>query len=166
MEVVFRTVEPCDYGSTREVVDAAFRPEDVVTFLDALRADGCILGEWLAEDSSGPIGLIVFSRVWVERKNGDRLGGAMLTPLAVRPDRQRLGIGGRLMDYALRALQASGETLFFVLGHPDYYPRAGFSSVLAENVTSRWSGNPAFMARATLVPEGTLILPSVIADPH
>ena len=66
MEVVFRTVEPCDYGSTREVVDAAFRPEDVVTFLDALRADGCILGEWLAEDSSGPIGLIVFSRVWVE----------------------------------------------------------------------------------------------------
>ena len=166
MEVVFRTVEPRDYGSTREVVDAAVRPEDVVTFLDALRADGCILGEWLAEDSSGPIGLIVFSRVWVERKNGDRLGGAMLTPLAVLPDRQRLGIGGRLMDYALRELEASGETLFFVLGHPDYYPRAGFSSALAENVTSRWSGNPAFMARAMFVPEGTLILPSVIADAH
>ena len=166
MEIVFRTVEPCDYGSTREVVDAAFRPEDVVTFLDALRADGCILGEWLAEDSSGPIGLIVFSRVWLERKNGDRLGGAMLTPLAVRPDRQRLGIGERLMSYALKALQASGETLFFVLGHPDYYPRAGFSSALAENVTSRWSGNPAFMARAMFVPEGTLILPSAIADAH
>jgi hypothetical protein len=31
MELVFRTVEPCDYGPTREVVDAAFKPEDVVS---------------------------------------------------------------------------------------------------------------------------------------
>src|SRR5437762_14187863 len=98
MDVRFRSAGLDDRASTREVVDAAFRPEDVVTFLDALRADGCILGEWLAEDSSGPIGLIVFSRVWLERKNGGRLGSALLTPLAVRPDRQRLGIGGRLMD--------------------------------------------------------------------
>ncbi len=166
MKVVFRTVGPHDHASTRQVVDAAFRPEDVVTFLDALRADGCILGEWLAEDPSGPIGLIVFSRVWVAQQNGKRFDGAMLTPLAVRPDRQRRGIGGRLMDHALKSLEARGETLFFVLGHPGYYPRAGFSSTLAETVRSPWSGNPAFMARGTLVPEGRLVLPSVIADAH
>ena len=166
MELVFRTVGSHDHASTRQVVDAAFKPEDVVTFLDALRNDGCILGEWLAEDASGPVGLIVFSRVWVEQKSGARLDGAILTPLAVRPDRQRLGIGGRLMDYALKLLEARGETLFFVLGHPGYYPRAGFSSALAETVTSPWSGNPAFMAKGIFVPKGRLVLPPVIAHAH
>jgi putative acetyltransferase len=166
LDIGFRLAGHHDYASTREVVDAAFRPEDVATFLDALRADGCILGEWLAEDSSGPVGLIVFSRVWVEQPNGDRLAGAILTPLAVRPDRQRLGIGGRLMDHALKSLEARGEALFFVLGHPGYYPRAGFRSALAETVTSQWSGNPAFMAKGMFVPKGRLVLPSVIADAH
>ena len=166
MKVGFRSVGPGDHASTREVVDAAFRPEDVVTFLDALRADSCILGEWLAEDASGPVGHIVFSRVWVEQTNGIRLAAAILTPLAVRPDRQRFGVGTRLMDHALKSLEAHGETLFFVLGHPSYYPRAGFRSVAPDTVTSPWLGNPAFMARAILLPEGQLVLPSVIADAH
>jgi putative acetyltransferase len=166
MTVVFRVAGPNDNTSTRQVVHAAFRDEDVATFLDALRADGCIIGEWLAEDSSGPIALIVFSRVWVERQDGERFRAAMLTPLAVRPDRQGLGIGSELMDYALRSLEAGGETLFFVLGHPSYYPRAGFSSTLAKTVRSPWSGNPAFMARGAPIPEGRLLLPSVIADAH
>jgi putative acetyltransferase len=163
MEFVLRAVEPRDRAATRRVVDAAFRPEDVVTFLDALRADGCILGEWLAQDSTGPVGLIVFSRVWVEYQSGTRSNAAMLTPLAIRPDRQRLGIGRRLTNHALQALEVRGETLFLVLGHPDYYPRFGFSAHAAEAIASPWSGNPAFMARGAIVPEGRLVLPSVIA---
>jgi putative acetyltransferase len=166
MDVRFRSAGLDDRASTRQVVDAAFRPEDVVTFLDALRADACVLGEWLAEDSSGPIGLVVFSRVWVEKQNGDRLKAALLSPLAVRPDRQRLGIGGGLMEHSLKSLEARGETLFFVLGHPGYYPRAGFQSAAAETVASPWSGNPAFMVRGMTIPPGRLILPKVIADAH
>jgi putative acetyltransferase len=166
MEVRFRAVDTHDIIPTRPIVEAAFRPEDVVTFLDALRADDCILGEWLAEDSSGPVGLIVFSRVWVEQQNGDRVKGAMLTPLAVRPDRQRQGIGLRLMDHALRSLEARGETLFLVLGHPGYYAKAGFRSAAAEAIASPWPGNPAFMVRGTSTPPGRLVLPAVIADAH
>ena len=164
MEIVFRAVDPRDHAATRQVVDAAFQREDVVTFLDALRADGCVLGEWLAEDATGPVGLIAFSRVWLDQRSDHRLPGAMLTPLAVRPDRRRLGIGTRLMVHSLEALEANGETLFFVLGHPSYYPRAGFRSELAERVESLWLRNPAFMARANFVPSGRLILPSVIAN--
>src|SRR5262245_58455641 len=99
MEVWFRRVDTRDQAATRKVVDDAFRAkgaENTAAFLDALRADGCILGEWLAEDASGPVGHIVFSRVWLEQRNRDRLSAAMLTPLAVRPDRQRAGIGTRL----------------------------------------------------------------------
>ena len=168
-EVGFRRVEIHDYASTRRLVDDAFRcsgSEDTAMFLDALRTDGCILGEWLAEDSSGPVGHIVFSRVWLECPNGSRLDAAMLTPLAVRLDRQRLGIGVRLMEYALRVLESQGETLFFVLGHPNYYPRAGFRSDWTAGVESPWPGNPAFMVRGTSVPQGRLVMPSVIADAH
>lgn len=153
-----------DHASTRRVVDQAFRPEDVVTFLDALRADGCILDEWIAEDESGLLGHIVFSRAWVEQQNGERLPAANLTPLAVRPDRQRSGVGTALMDFAIKELEARGETLFLVLGHPDYYPRAGFRADLAAKVENPWPGNPAFMARAEVAPEGKLILPQPIID--
>lgn len=166
MRIELRAVEHRDLASTRKLVDDAFRPEDVVTFLDALRADGCILGEWLAEDLSGPLGHIVFSRAFVELPKGERAKAAMLTPLAVRPDRQRVGIGTRLMGFALKALEARGEGLFFVLGHPEYYPRVGFCSAAASRVASRWSGKPAFMARGVFVPEGRLVLPAVIADAH
>lgn len=166
MDVRFRGVEAQDHVPTRKVVDAAFQPEDVVTFLDALRADGCILGEWLAEDLGGTIGHIAFSRAYVEQQAGARLAAAFLTPLAVRPDRQRRGIGGRLMDHALRTLESRGESLFFVIGHPTYYPRAGFRSVTTELIESPWAGNPAFMMRSTSIPEGRLVLPSVIADAH
>jgi putative acetyltransferase len=168
MEVQFRRVDNRDYASTRKLVDHAFRSEgsEVATFLDSLRADGCILGEWLAEDFSGPIGHIVFSRVWLEQKDGNRLEAAMLTPLAVRPDHQRLGVGTQLMEYALRELELRGETLFFVLGHRDYYPRVGFRSASAAGVESPWPGNPAFMVRGRSVPEGRLVMPAVIADAH
>jgi putative acetyltransferase len=145
-------------------VDAAFRPEDIATFLDALRADGCILGEWLAEEGDEPLAHIVFSRVWVERLDGVRQEAAMLTPLAVRPDRQRQGLGLILMTHALAMLEKRGEHLFFVLGHPAYSPRAGFQSAAARTVLSPWQGKTAFVVRGASVPAGRLVMPSVIAD--
>ncbi len=41
-------------------------------------------------------------------------------------DRQRQGIGGRLIETGLRLLEESGVDLVFVLGYPDYYSRFGF----------------------------------------
>ena len=90
----------------------------------------------------------------------------MLTPLAVRPDRQRRGTGTRLMHHALKELESRGETLFFVLGHPNYYPRVGFRPASVAGIESPWLGNPAFMVRGTTVPAGRLVMPSVIADAH
>ena len=169
MQITFRKALLADYPATRKLVYEVFKdqePEETVAFLDALRDDGCILGEWHAEDASGAIAHIVFSRVWVEQKDGSRITGAMLTPLAVRPDRQRAGLGSTLMEVALEALEAAGETLFFVLGYPGYYPRAGFRFALAASVQSPWDKEPAFMARGSTVPAGKLILPKSIAEAH
>ncbi len=162
MELSYRAAEDNDLRSTRGLVEQAFRPEDVASFLDGLRADGCILGEWLAEDETGVVGHIVFSRVWVEREDGGRVKTALLTPLAVRPDRQRSGIGQRLMAFALEALEGQGEVLFFVLDHPEYYPKAGFQSDLGARIDNPWPGNPAFMARGDVPLEGRLIISAAL----
>src|SRR5258708_32229990 len=108
MEVRFRRVDSPDHASTRKLVYDAFRStgsEETAAFLDALRAEGCILGEWLSEDPSGPLGHIVFSRVWLEQPNGDRLKAAMLTPPPVPPDRQPPGTGLRPVDHALKEME-------------------------------------------------------------
>jgi predicted N-acetyltransferase YhbS len=51
----------------------------------------------------------------------------ILAPLAVVPGAQGRGIGKKLILEGLRQLEKSGVDLVFVLGHPDYYPRAGFT---------------------------------------
>jgi len=166
MALQFRAVDPSDHAVTREIVDAAFAPEDVAGFLDALRARGCLIGEWLAEDESGVAGHIAFSRAHLETPDGARLPAAFLTPLGVRPDRQRQGVGRALLRHALDQLERRGETLFFVVGHPTYYPKAGFRRVAFDEVASPWTGSPAFMMRCSFAPRGRLIAPPVIRDAH
>jgi len=51
----------------------------------------------------------------------------LLAPLAVLPEVQKKGVGGKLIKAGLRQLKDAGVTLVFVLGHPDYYPRSGFT---------------------------------------
>jgi putative acetyltransferase len=50
----------------------------------------------------------------------------ILAPLAIVPDAQKQGIGGKLIEKGLELLSKSGIDLVFVLGHPEYYPRYGF----------------------------------------
>lgn len=161
----FRAVDPCDHALIREIVDAAFAPEDVAGFLDALRVAGCLIGEWLAEDESGVIGFTAFSRAHLEAFDGERLPAAFLTPLAVRPDRQRQGVGLALLRHALGELEQRGESLFFVIGHATYYPQVEFRTVGFDEVTSPWTGSPAFMMRGN-APCGRLLAPPVIRDAH
>lgn len=52
----------------------------------------------------------------------------LLAPLAVLPDAQNKGVGSELIKEGLRQLRDSGVALVFVLGHPEYYPRCGFTT--------------------------------------
>ena len=70
---------------------------------------------------------------------------AGLGPMGVHPDHQRKGIGRLLIKAAIRFLKEKTKyPLFFVLGHPEFYPRFGFSSAMARHFTAPWSG-PSFM---------------------
>jgi len=51
----------------------------------------------------------------------------ILAPLAIIPSEQKKGIGEKLINEGIRQLKERGTELVFVLGHPAYYPRCGFS---------------------------------------
>ena len=46
--------------------------------------------------------------------------------MSVRPDRQRIGVGTRLIRDALGRAEEAGELAVMVEGIPAYYPRFGF----------------------------------------
>lgn len=91
--------------------------------LDGLRdTDGLVLS-LVAAAPGGLIGQIAASEV---RLDG-RPGWAGIGPVAVRPDRQRQGIGSALMRAALARLEAAGFDGVVLVGDPGYYGRFGFA---------------------------------------
>ncbi|NIV15430.1 MAG: GNAT family N-acetyltransferase, partial [Aliifodinibius sp.] len=49
-----------------------------------------------------------------------------LAPMAVLPQYQKKGIGGKLVKAGLKECKKLGFDVVVVLGHPEYYPRFGF----------------------------------------
>src|SRR5207244_11666519 len=83
----------------------------------------------LGEDSSGVIAHLMLS--WVGVEGGSRTRILNLTPMSVRPDRQRIGVGARLIRDALGRAEEAGEPAVMVEGIPAYYPRFGFERASA-----------------------------------
>ncbi len=81
----------------------------------------------LAFKDERPVGHILFTKAHL-RNNQNTLSVsiAILAPLAVVPDAQNQGIGGKLIKTGLELLSKSGVALVFVLGYPEYYSRHGF----------------------------------------
>lgn len=50
----------------------------------------------------------------------------VLAPIAVKPNYQKQGIGGKLIEEGIRRTRALGYGLILLIGHPSYYPRYGF----------------------------------------
>ena len=63
---------------------------------------------------------------FVPIEGGSRPKLLVLTPMSVRPDRQRIGVGSRLIRDLLGRAEAAGEPAVLVEGIPAYYPRFGF----------------------------------------
>jgi predicted N-acetyltransferase YhbS len=75
------------------------------------------------------VGHILFTNTRImPAQQRERVSSAILSPLAVHPEHQNQGIGGQLIKAGLKQLTAAGVKLVFVLGHPDYYPKHGFST--------------------------------------
>jgi putative acetyltransferase len=119
----------------RSINQAAFGRPDEAGLIDGLWAEGAVLLSLVAEVERRIVGHILFSRMWIDTTNG-AVAAVALAPMAVLPERQRRGIGGRLIRRGLDLLRARGEGAVIVLGHAGYYPRFGFSSGKARMIES------------------------------
>ena len=149
--VVIRPERDADHPVIAEVVRAAFvgHPDEVASFVERIRASEQFIPELalIAEDSSGVVAHVMLS--WVGVEGGSRPRILNLTPMSVRPDRQRIGVGTRLIRDALGRAEAAGEPAVMVEGIPGYYHRFGF-----EQASTLGFGSPhpkipdeAFMVR-------------------
>lgn len=148
--VAVREETPADLESIREINRQAFGREDEARLVDVLRDGGYVRLSLVAEEGGRIVGHILFSDLPIVTQ-ATTLHALALAPLAVLPERQRQGIGSRLVREGLRTCAEAGHRVVIVLGHADYYPRFGFSAQLAEQLKAPFAG-PSFMA-LELVPE-------------
>jgi putative acetyltransferase len=125
--LVLRPETSADHEAIRRVNRLAFGQEDEARLVDELRAGGFARLSLVAERYREVIGHILFSDLPI-RTSTEVVPALALAPMAVLPEHQRHGVGSALVRRGLELCREQGHRIVVVLGHPDYYPRFGFSS--------------------------------------
>lgn len=134
-----------DHGAIRQVNQLAFGQNAEARLVDELRAGGHVRASLVAAVDARLVGHILFSDLPIITETG-MVPALALAPLAVLPAYQNQGIGSALVDRGLEVCRDQGHRIVVVLGHPQYYPRFGFSARLAESLASPFDGGESFMA--------------------
>jgi putative acetyltransferase len=139
-----RAALPEDRAAVLAIEAAAFgRPDEaalVAALLDDPTAQPVI--NLLAEVDGRAVGHVLFTAARVVQDHAV-VPASLLAPLAVVPEAQRRGVGLALIRAGLEALTALDVGLVFVLGHVDYYPRAGFRPALPLGLRAPYAIDPA-----------------------
>jgi len=122
-----------DIPAIRSVQTRAFAKDQEANIVDALRSNGAVTLSLVATWDDQVVGHILYSPAEI-----GHVIGAGLAPVGVLPERQRQGIGSRLIEEGTRRLKAAGCPFIVVLGHADYYPRFGFRPARPLGITCEW----------------------------
>lgn len=122
-----RPERPEDRSAVGRLLDEAFEDRGRVADLaDDLRGlvTATVKPSWVADDGE-VVGYVMFTPAILDAAR--RLVPVeVLSPLAVRPDRQGQGIGSALVRRGLEQAVERGVPLVFLEGDPGYYRRLGF----------------------------------------
>ena len=137
--MIVRTETPADFAAIRVVEEVAFGQPAEAQLVDDLRAAGDSVFSLVAVDDGTVIGHTIFSRLQAP------FPALALGPVAVLPERQRTGVGSRLIREGIARSEAAGWHGIFVLGDPAFYRRFGFDVGKASGFISPYAG-PHLMA--------------------
>lgn len=127
-EIRIRPQLPADDPAVFIVNERAFGRPDEARLVEKLRQAPDAIPELslVAEVGGQVVGHILFSLVTLETAQGS-LPILSLAPLAILPEYQNQGIGSALSRHGVAEARRLGYSILVVLGHPNYYPRFGFS---------------------------------------
>jgi putative acetyltransferase len=134
--VIVRPERPDEVDEIHAVVAASFESDVEARLVRDIRDDACYRPSLalVAEEDDDIVGHVMVSHC--ELHDGDvvhRIG--MLSPLAVRPDRQRDGIGSALVRQVCALADDAGDPIVILEGSPQYYPRFGFVDARTLGIT-------------------------------
>lgn len=132
-----RPETPADFEQINTVLLSAFKGRtDLVPFVREIRSSANYMPQYslLAEEQGRIIGHVMLS--YITLKDGDTKHAVLsLSPLSVVADKQRMGVGGRLINEVVALADHAGEPLIVLEGSPKYYPRFGFELASSHGIT-------------------------------
>ena len=163
-----RSITPSDYPATKELIVAAFQQSEhgyqgeaqivekirqETTYEPELEMVAEVDGKLLGHGLLSPVKIVNEQRTFT---------GLVLAPLAVLPEFQGQGIGGKLLQELEKQAAKQSYPFISILGHPDYYPRFGYQKASLYNITAPFSvPDEAFLIKA-LTPEGLVGVSGVV----
>jgi len=127
IEPVVRAERREDFDAIAAVVEAAFKSPIEARLVEDIRASPHYVPELalVAEHDGRVVGHVMLSYSALVDGDSER-SILQLSPLAVAPDVQSLGIGSALVPAACALADERGEPLVVLEGSPLYYGRFGF----------------------------------------
>ena len=124
--IIIRAEKGEDHSAVRHINKLAFGRPNEAALVDALRQVAHPHISLVAVLDSQVVGHIFFSAVSIESEDSTftALG---LAPMAILPKYQKRGIGSDLVLEGLKECRCMGHDIVVVIGHPEYYPRFGFT---------------------------------------
>lgn len=126
-DIQIRETNTDDFNDIMTVEKQAFGYDKEARLVAELLADRTAkpMVSLLAFHKDEAIGHILFTRAYFDNQEAQPMMH-ILAPLAVKPEYQRQGIGGMLIQAGIEKLREKCSNLVFVLGHAAYYPKYGF----------------------------------------
>ena len=143
LHMLIRTEEPIDYALVHAVNVSAFETPAEANLVDLCRMRGKISLSLVATCAGSVTGHILFTPVTLEPQR-DTLRGLGIGPVAILPERQRTGIGSRLIWAGLEFCRVQGYDFIVLLGDPGYYSRFGFTPARAFGLSSDYGDSDEF----------------------
>ena len=134
--LTIRDQTDADFQAVHQLVTAAFKTAPVAAgteqfIMDALWKTGAATVALVTDDAGVIAGQATFSKVKV---GGEDVGWHGCGPVAVLPERHKMGIGSALMRAGLERLRTLGSKGCVVVGDPNYYRRFCFANTDAMNM--------------------------------
>ena len=149
MEIEIRKETKNDFSDVYNLNEVAFEQDAESKLIGLLREREDFIPELsnVALIDNNIVGHILFTKIIISDNNGNEFDSLALAPMAVIPEFQGRGVGGKLIKNGLNTARSLGYKSVIVLGHKDYYPKFGFEMASKWNIKAPFNvPDEVFMA--------------------